>query len=237
MKTSNVSALNSRDAVTGVITPVVVLADVVSDAIQADQMLVASAQVVLTGSGGSLPTGNLKFQFSNDPAAVYYKQSSSHAVSLWTDIGSPIAVAAAGTFGIPKTEMSYQWVRLNYDNTAAVAAAALTNQSLTYTVVTAGVLGNAITIRLLDPSAINALLIISVVGTAITASLATNGAGTITSTGDQVKAAINASLAAAALVLVSGTNGSAVTAIAATPLAGGTDGGIITFSQVKTMGY
>ncbi len=236
MKTSNVSALNPI-AVNGVPTPVVVLADVASVPLQGDQMLMASAQVVISGTGSSVPTGSLKFQYSNTPPQVYYEKPSTQTISVWTDIGSPVAVTVAGTYGIPKTEMCYQWIRLFYDNTAAIAAAVLVNQSLTYTAKVAGALGNSITIALIDPSAINTPLSVAVVGSAISVTLATNGAGTITSTGNAVEAAINANPAAAALVLVTGTNGSALTAIAATPLASGTDGGTIVSSNVKTMGY
>lgn len=227
MRTSNVSSL----------TIGVVLADVSGVAQQADQMLACSAQMVITGSGGSAPAGSLKMQFCNAPPQVYYEKPSTQTITPWSDFGSAVTVSGAGAYAIPKTETCYQWVRLFYDNTAAVAAAALVNQSLTYTAVTNGVLGNSITIRLVDPGLPSQALSVSVVSSAITVSLATDGGGTITSTGNAVKAAINADPVASLLVLVSGTNGSAVIALVATALAGGTDGGIITSSQVKTMGY
>ncbi len=227
MRTSNVSSLALG----------VVLADVAGEALQGDQMLMASAQFVISGTGASAPAGSLKFQYSNTPPQVYYEKTSTQTTLVWTDIGSPVAVAAAGTFGIPKTEMCYQWVRLDYHNTAAIVAASLVNQSLTYTSVPLGTIGNATTIRLLDPSAINQALSVTVSGVAITVHLATDGAGMITSTGDDIKAAVNASVLSSPLILVSGTNASVVTALVATHLASGTDGGTIVSSQVKTMGY
>lgn len=105
------------------------------------------------------------------------------------------------------------------------AASVLTDQSLTYTAVTPGTAGDAITIELIDPGANDQTLAVAVVAsTRIQVSLATDSGGTITSTGDDVKAAVNAdSPGAADLVLVSGTNASPVTALAETPLAGGVD--------------
>lgn len=226
MKSSNVSAL-----ATGV-----VLADVAGTSQIADQMLAMSAQMIITGSGGSAPAGSFKLQFCNTPPQVYYEKPSTQTITPWSDFGSAVAVSGAGTYAIPKTETAYQWTRVFYDNTAAIAAALLANQSLTYTAITAGVLGNSITIALVDPGAINQALTVTVVGTAISVSLATNGAGTITSSGNAVKAAVNANATAALLVLVTGTNGSAVIALAPTPLASGTDGGIITSCYVKTLG-
>ncbi len=107
---------------------------------------------------------------------------------------------------------------------ASPHTAALVNQSLTYTSLAASLAANDITIALVDPGAPGASLSVVTVGDAITVNLATDGGGLITSTGNAVKAAINADPSASLLVLVSGTNASAVTALAATNLAGGLDG-------------
>lgn len=76
------------------------------------------------------------------------------------------------------------------------------NADLTYTAVAYGQAGNSITVEHVDPSDINQSLAVSVVGTAIVVSLATNGAGAITSTAAEVVAAITGDAEAAALVTV-----------------------------------
>ena len=88
---------------------------------------------------------------------------------------------------------------------------------------TAGSAGNAITVALIDPGANSAALSVAVANSAITVNLATDGAGTITSTNTQVAAAIMASAAAKALVMATatGTAGSVMAASAAAVLAGG----------------
>ncbi len=220
MRSSNTLAIDSE----------LVLADVASEAILADQVVAASLQMVISGTGQSAPAGNLLIQVSNDPPLQ------TEGPTNWST-GATLAVAAAGVFLVPKLDISYQWIRALYDNTVSIAPAVLVNQSLTYTAVTSGALGNLITIRLLDPSAINQVLSVTVVSSAITVHLATDGSGTITSTGDLIKAAVNANAAAALLVLVSGSNASTVTALAATPLASGRDGGTIVSARMKTIGF
>lgn len=112
-------------------------------------------------------------------------------------------------------------------STAATLSTALTgnNNDLLFTAVTAGADGNDITIRYVDPAAISQALAVSVLGTAITVSLATDGAGAITSTAAQVDAAIDALPAAAALVTpankAANDGTGVVTALAATALTGG----------------
>ena len=112
-------------------------------------------------------------------------------------------------------------------STAATLSTALAgaNNDLDYTAVTAGADGNDITIRYVDPAAISQALAVSVLGTAITVSLATDGAGVITSTAAQVDAAIDALPAAAALVTPANKAGNdgtgVVTAMTAAALTGG----------------
>lgn len=114
-------------------------------------------------------------------------------------------------------------------STAATLSTALAgaNNDLDFTAVTAGSAGNDITIRYVDPSAISQALAVSVLASAITVSLATDGAGVITSTAAEIDAAIDALPAAAALVTPANkaaNDGSGVViAMAATPLTGGLD--------------
>lgn len=206
-----------------------VLADVNGSDVSAPQVVAASAQLVIAGSGQSAPAGNFLLQFSDDPPLAT-------APSNWSTLATT-AVSGAGVYALPKTDVCAQWIRALYDNTVSIAQATLVNQSLTYTAVAYGASGNAITIRLLDPGAPSQSLSVSVAGSAITVHLATDGGSAITSTGDDVKAAINGNVSAAALVVVSGSNASPVTAIAATALSGGRDGGTITSVRIKTLGF
>lgn len=112
------------------------------------------------------------------------------------------------------------------------------NNDLTFTAVTAGADGDDISIEYVDPSANSAALSVDVTGDAIAVNLATNGSGTITSTASQVKAAIEASAAASALVTVAlktgNTGAGVVTALAETNLAGGYDAELVgTLDEIK----
>ena len=112
----------------------------------------------------------------------------------------------------------------------AVLTTALTgvNNDLTFLAKTAGAAGNDITVALVDPSANDQDLAVTVTDSAIEVSLATGPAGAITSTARDVRDAVNTDSEAAALVAASlapGNDGSGVvTALAAANLAGGTDG-------------
>lgn len=109
------------------------------------------------------------------------------------------------------------------------------DNSLTFTAVAYGAVGNDISITYVDPGAEDAELSVSVDGSAITVSLATDETGTIVTTAAEVLAAIEASPAADALVVVtihtgdagSGDDGSGVvTAMALDNLEGGTGVGV-----------
>lgn len=101
------------------------------------------------------------------------------------------------------------------------------NNAITWTAKKTGTAGNDITLTLIDPPGNNVALSVDVVGRDINVTLATDGASAITSTAAQVIAAIAAS-SAADLVTAANTGAStgaaAVVAVAATSLAGGTDG-------------
>lgn len=96
--------------------------------------------------------------------------------------------------------------------------ATLVNQGVTLTAVAFGTSGNNITYALTAGGTAGAE-VVTVVGNAISVQIQ-SGVSSIT----QVRTAINASVAAAALVVATGTSASAVTApVAATHLAGGID--------------
>jgi hypothetical protein len=104
---------------------------------------------------------------------------------------------------------------------AAVAASVnilAGNAGITYTAVTAGTGGNAITVRYVV-SGNNTALSVAVVSSAITVNLATDGGGAATSTATLVKAAVPASALVATALIGDGTG--VVSAVTATNLAGG----------------
>ena len=114
----------------------------------------------------------------------------------------------------------------------AVAATKLTgvvadNNALTFSATDAGILGNNIKVALLDPSAANQPLTVSVEGTEIHISLKTGSGSAIESTAAEVKAAVNADTAASILVTAADTGASTgagvVAAVAAGYLTGGLD--------------
>jgi hypothetical protein len=102
--------------------------------------------------------------------------------------------------------------------------------ALLYTAVDFGPTGNDVTVVYVDPADINQTLSVDVVASAITVSLATEGAGTITSTAAEIKTAYDlvsaATDLAACTIDASDTGGvddgsGVVTAMSVAPLAGG----------------
>jgi hypothetical protein len=108
-----------------------------------------------------------------------------------------------------------------------------TDTGITWTALAAGAAGNSLTVELLDPLTNGAALAVSVTGTDIAVSLATSALGAIITTAAQILAAIAAHPAAAALVSAADTGTSdgsgVVSAVAKTPLAGGSDTGGTTY--------
>jgi hypothetical protein len=96
------------------------------------------------------------------------------------------------------------------------------NAGITYTAKTAGTGGNSITVAYVV-SGNNTALSVAVVSNAITVNVATGGGGAATSTATQVKAAVDASGPASALVATAliGDGSGVVSAVTATNLAGG----------------
>lgn len=96
---------------------------------------------------------------------------------------------------------------------------------IVYTADTGGTAGNSIRVAYVNPGN-NGVLAVGVVGSDITVTLATNGTGVVTSTASQVRAAVDASSAASALVdtALVGDGTGVVSAQAMTALSGGTIG-------------
>ena len=121
--------------------------------------------------------------------------------------------------------------------TDAGVAASKIIQDLTYTADAIGTAGNSITVAYLDPGGNDQALSVGVIASAITVNLATGPAGAITSTADEIKAAVDAFGAAAALVnvVVSGTGTDVAVAAAAVNLENGAAPALTsTAAQIKT---
>jgi len=118
------------------------------------------------------------------------------------------------------------------DSQVEVKATALTgvessNNGLTWTSKLDGVLGNNTSVKFIDPKANSKALSVVVTGQDIVVNLATSGAGAITTTATQLKTAVDANTAAAALVTIAPTGASTgagvVGALKRTALTGGID--------------
>ncbi|MTI12626.1 phage tail sheath subtilisin-like domain-containing protein, partial [Sansalvadorimonas verongulae] len=92
------------------------------------------------------------------------------------------------------------------------------DSGLTFAAQTTGAQGNALAVRFVNPQANDAALAVSVIGQVISVSLATNASGSVVTTADDVKTAIEGNTEAAGMVAVTLTgNGSG--AVDAEPLA------------------
>lgn len=113
------------------------------------------------------------------------------------------------------------------DGVDAFAEIGANNAKLLFTAKDEGLVGNAITVRAVNPGTNNATLSVSVTAKAITINLATDGTATATSTANQVLNAVNASSPASALVTASlGTGSTGASAYAvhtAVQLSGGVE--------------
>ncbi len=126
-------------------------------------------------------------------------------------------------------------VELQTAEAVAAAKAAKTygtTNTITLTAVSTGTAGNSIQAQFVDPGANDQPLKVEVTGSLIRVVYATGPAGAITSLPAQVKAAIETTAAAAALVTVASAGTAAMAAIALAPLAGGTNAGVGSFSTV-----
>ncbi len=141
------------------------------------------------------------------------------------DDGSrPITTVKSSVIGLIGTAPNSAPAVIASLNTGVIAS----NNALTWTAITAGRAGNNITVHLKDPKANSQSLSIAVSLTAIVVSLATSGAGAITTTAAQIITAITAHVQANSLVTVANTGASTgAVAVAATvkakPLINGAD--------------
>lgn len=134
--------------------------------------------------------------------------------------------SGGGISNTPKRSISGSHTSVGYWAAAALTTALTgTNNDLTYTAKTVGASGNAITLTYVV-AGVSTPLSVSVSGNAITVNVATDATSVATSTAAQVRDAVNASGPASALVTAANATGNdgtgVVTALAATPLAGGT---------------
>lgn len=158
---------------------------------------------------------------------VYAESDSEHARVL---------TMADGTYQLTGPASAAQGRKVDYtaaaqqkgfwDNFGSLTTAQGSNRDLLYQAVGAGTAGNAIRVRYVI-SGNSTPLTVSVSGNDITVNVATDSGGAATSTANQVKAAVQASTPASALVQVAlapGSDGTGVVqALSFTALAGGTD--------------
>lgn len=191
-----------------------------AETVVADKAVLSTA---LTGNNNDLDytavdggtQGNLiKIKYTNPGVA-----GATESVSVSTDDGTDITT-----------------IDFSLATTAAVKAAYTTsmtgaNNDIVITAVTAGTAGNAIDFTMTDPNAASQPLTVTTTGSAIVVSLATNSEKAITSTANQVIAAVNGDYLAQKLVKLtlsgSDTGATAVTALSKVDLADGAAGGVI----------
>jgi len=154
---------------------------------------------------------------SNPDTASAQLQGSIDGINYFNS-GSPVSIAANGVQAIVASPVYYKFYRLKY--AIVPDKAALTNQSVTYTAVEAGPAGEAISIELADPSAVDSPLSISVVDNAIVVSLETDSNGDIITDADALVAALLLDADVLALITVSGTGASPLVVLAETNLSG-----------------
>lgn len=110
---------------------------------------------------------------------------------------------------------------------AALTTGTADSNAINLTAKTSGLTGNNLSIKYADPGTASSALSVSVTGSAITVNLATDASGTITSTVDDVVAALNGDASSSALVTAAKqgfTSGTAVVAAqASTNLTGGAE--------------
>lgn len=152
-------------------------------------------------------------------------------------------IVAKGTVvgGAAASAIADDTQKVQKKNTASVAAildtgVVASNNAITFTAKVVGAIGNATKVQLKNPAAASQALAVSISGDTVVVSLATDGASALTSTAADVIAAVNAHLTAKTLVSAANTGASTgvgvVAAVAATVLAGGTDGSALSAEGV-----
>lgn len=205
-----------------------------TDSISADGATTLSAQVNIDVTTPSAPT------FDSGKLALLVNQGITYTADARGTAGNSITVAFVNP-GTPSAALDVPAVVgtaivVNLATDAGTASSKII-QDLTYTADAIGTAGNSITVVYVDPGANDQALSVGVVGTDITVNLATGPAGAITSTASEIKTAVDAFGAAAALVdiTVSGVGGNVQTAQVQTPLENGVNPAITsTADQVVT---
>ncbi len=191
-----------------------------------DEAVVDKFVAAIAAVAASLATGD-----SEDDNDLYYTAKEAGAdgndITIeYVDPRSPTVAAAVA--------VAVSAITVTLANSTAVLASTTTgvegdNNGLTWTSKLPGVDGNDIVVVLQDPAGNEQELAITVTGKTIMASLATDGAGAITTTGVQLKAAIEADEDANALVTVEHTGastGAAAVVDEVADLDGGDDGAV-----------
>jgi hypothetical protein len=90
-----------------------------SIAIDASYLFQVSVQANISGT---TPAGTLKIQCSNDKIVASNLAANTVPVN-WSDIpDADVAVTDEGSFVIPRTELSYQWIRLVWTASSGTGA-------------------------------------------------------------------------------------------------------------------
>lgn len=202
--------------------------------ISADGATTLSAQATIDVTTPSAPT------FDSGKLALLVNQGITYTADARGTAGNSITVAFINP-GTPSAALDVPAVVgtaivVNLATDAGTAASKII-QDLTYTADEVGTGGNAISVTYVDPGANDQALSVGVVGSAITVNLATGPAGAITSTATEIKTAVDAFGAAAALVniAVSGVGANVQTAQVLTLLESGVNPAITsTADQVVT---
>lgn len=202
------------------------------------EILYKSVSVTSDGNdnGFTITQGATGFDFAGKKLVNLASGTASGQALVYDQRGANNGVASLDTAGkipaseLPNSVMEYKGTFdasgagiPNLQNTGAAIKASKVIQGLTYTADTAGANGNSISLTYVDPAAPSQALSVAVVGSAITVNLATDSSSVITSTANDVSTAVSGYPAAAALVDVSGSGASPLTAQALTLLVGGAD--------------
>lgn len=191
-----------------------------TDGVSADGATTLSAQANIDVTTPAAKT------FDSGKLAVLVNQGITYTADTRGTAGNSITVAFINP-GTPSAALDVPAVVgtaivVNLATDAGTAASKII-QDLTYTADAVGTAGNSISVTYVDPAANDQALSVGVVGSAITVNLATGPAGAITSTAAEIKTAVDAFPAAAALVniAVSGVGANVQTAQALTLLESG----------------
>lgn len=154
------------------------------------------------------------------------KISGATQTTMQSYASAALAVAALPAVTASKRKLGHIVLGANHKYATLSTNLTGNDNDLKFTAVASGIAGNDVHIEYIDPSDNDQELSIDVVGSVITVNLATDSMGAVTTTADDIKAALLLSAPASALVTaadVAANDGSGVvTAMADTALSGGT---------------